>query len=87
MYWGGQKQHFAKEDRKHEEVERRACHMSQILMSNCLYRRQVKNKQSTLVHRTRDLLLQVAIGLTSHGLTRSQFLVNFVHSIDYSRVL
>ena len=65
--------------------------MSQILMSNCLSRRQVENKQSTQFYHTREVPLQVAIGLTIHGSTRSQFLVNLVHSIgcsiDYSRVL
>lgn len=88
---GGKRSILPEMKEKHDEVERRSRHMSQIMMSNCLSRRQVENKLSTQFYHTRELPLQVAMGLTIHGSTRSQFLVNLVHSIgcsiDYRHVL
>ena len=57
-------------------------------MYECLTDRQAR---STVTHHTRNLPLQVAVGLTIHGKTCSKFLVDLVQnlgcSIEYSKVL
>jgi len=57
-------------------------------MYECLTDRQ---SRSTVTQHTRNLPLQVAVGLTVHGKTHSKFLVDLVHnlgcSIEYSKVL
>lgn len=52
---------------------------------------QAANVNCTTTRHTREMPLQVAVGLTMHACTRSRFLIQFLHnigaSIDYGRVL
>lgn len=55
--------------------------MSQMVMSNCLSRRQVENKILLSFHHSRDLPLQVACGLTIHNIAQSQTLIKLLHNV------
>ena len=76
---------------KHRDIEKKTDVLSQLLISSCLSDRQLKNKTSTTFHIQREMALQVAVGLTVHGTTRSKTMVERLYglgfSIDYPRVL
>ena len=84
----GGRRHFASGITHNSQVGKKATIFSQSLMYECLTDRQ---GLGTITRHTRNLPLQVAVGLTIHSKTRSKFVVDLVHSlgcsIEYSRVL
>lgn len=72
-------------------VTSRALKLSQMLMYEILSPRQASNTTSNNIRHTRELPLQVAVGLTMHAATRSKFIIKFLHSIgasiEYAKIL
>lgn len=62
-----------------------------MFMFEMLSPRQASNVSAMTSRHTRQLPLQVAVGLTMHTSTRSKFIIEMLHrigvSIDYSKVL
>ena len=77
--------------RRINEVDSRSKRLSQILLFECLSPRQASNSIAENCYRTRELPLQVGVGLALHRQTRSAKLVNFCSqigiSINYDRVI
>lgn len=68
------------------EIDARANRLSQTLMFECLSQDQVARTPDSAIKHRREFPLQVSIGLSVHQLTRSSNLVNFLHSVHYSRI-
>ena len=72
------------------EVSDRSKRLSQILMFECLSSRQAEYSAGPVIKRTRELPLQVGVGLTLHRETRSRKLVDLISrfglSVTYDRV-
>lgn len=78
-------------EEKSVEVHCRALHLSQSTMSMCLTERQVNNKKSTVIHSTREMPEQLAIGIAIHQAIRNKEIINLLHgfglSVEYNRLL
>ena len=73
------------------KVQKRAMNLVQSTMSMCLTERQIGNKKSQVIKSSREMPLQLAVGIAVHQAVRSKELVNmlrgFGFAVDYNRLL
>ena len=88
----GPQYELCKDNQKKEVINKKAMNLAQSTMFSCLSKRQVMhNKIDGNVRHTRELPLQLAIGITVHRSCRSRKLVDLLNSfsmsVDYKRIL
>ena len=76
---------------KCEKIHKRAMNLVQSTMAMCLTERQIGNKKSEIIKSSREMPLQLAVGLAVHQSVRSKELVNMLRgfgiSVEYNRLL
>ena len=78
-------------EEKNQEVHKRSMALVQSTVSACLTKRQIENKKSEIIKSSREMPLQLAVGIAIHQAVRSKLLVNMLQgfglSVEYNRLL